>query len=117
MKSSDELNRLGEKKRIKNEAYATRLKLQRKDKERGEKSKRNKKNESFSTIQAIGGGGPFVPAAAKASRDKSKSKQRARARTRAKANMISVERKGRRVIVTVPAATVRAAAAVRQLQQ
>ena len=75
VKSSDELERLRKKKRIKNKAYTMRLKLQHKDKERGEKHKRNKKNESVSTIQAIGGGGhPFVPSAAKKRRDKNKSK-------------------------------------------
>ncbi|KAL3797586.1 hypothetical protein ACHAW5_003305 [Stephanodiscus triporus] len=56
VQSSDELERLRERKRIENEAYATRLKLQREDKERGEKRKRKKKNESVSTIQGIGGG-------------------------------------------------------------
>ena len=53
VKSSDELDRLCEKKRIENEAYSTRLKLQREDKERGEKRKRDVKRDNVSTIQAL----------------------------------------------------------------
>jgi hypothetical protein len=78
VKSGDELDRLREKKRIENEAYADRLKLQREDKERGEKRKRDKKKDSVSTIQAIGGGGhPFFPAT---SRDKSKRKSKSKSK-------------------------------------